>query len=60
MMNELWRISEKENYKWDDQTKDQRDLIVQSIISIVFGFAAFITFCVSGGSMAGLEMRFTN
>ena len=32
---------------WVGQTKNQRDIATQSVISIVFGFGAFITFCVS-------------
>ena len=30
-----------------DQTQNQRDIITQSIISIVFGLIAFLAFCVS-------------
>lgn len=54
-MDALYRISEDADYKWDDQTRDQRDLIVQSIISIGFGLAAFIAFCVRGDRGLGLE-----
>lgn len=47
-------MSENGDYKWDDQTRDQRDLIVQSSISIVFGLAAFIAFCVCHGELPRL------
>lgn len=40
-------LEDKDGYKWDDQTRDQRDLVTQSIISIAFGLIAFLTFCVS-------------
>lgn len=32
---------------FDDQTKDNRDLVTQSILSIAFGLSAFLVFCVS-------------
>jgi len=40
-------LEDKDKYKWDDQTRDQRDLVTQSIISIALGLIAFLTFCVS-------------
>lgn len=39
-------LKDKDDFKWDDQTRDQRDLVTQSIISIAFGLIAFLTFCV--------------
>lgn len=32
---------------YDDQTKNQRDIITQAVISVGFGLAAFLAFCVS-------------
>ena len=54
-MGDYARTSDDGDYKWDDQTKDQRDLIIQSIISIVFGLAAFITFCVCASILSMLR-----
>ena len=38
------RIAQRTTY--DDQTKNQRDIITQSVISVGFGLAAFLAFCV--------------
>lgn len=32
---------------YDSQTKNQRDIITQSVLSIALGLAAFLAFCVS-------------
>lgn len=32
--------------RWADQTRYQRDLYTQFVISFVLGLAAFLTFCV--------------
>lgn len=32
--------------KWEDQTRDQRDLYTQFVISISLGLSAFIAFCI--------------
>jgi calcium permeable stress-gated cation channel len=32
--------------RWTDQTRDQRDLITQLIISVLLGLSAFLAFCV--------------
>jgi hypothetical protein len=37
----------KDSVQYGDQTKNQRDIITQSIISIAFGLSAFLAFCVS-------------
>ena len=36
-----------EGNPYDNQTKNQRDVTTQSIISIALGLAAFLAFCVS-------------
>lgn len=46
-MGYLGTLEGGDEYKWDDQTRDQRDLVTQSIISIALGLIAFLTFCVS-------------
>jgi hypothetical protein len=32
--------------KWADQTKNQRDIYTQLVISLALGLSAFISFCV--------------
>ena len=45
IMADLW-VYDDGGPKVDDPTKNPRDLITQSIISVAFGLAAFLTFCV--------------
>lgn len=42
-MAELWTTAKDVS----EQTKNPRDLLTQSVISIAFGLGAFLTFCVS-------------
>lgn len=37
--------------KWGDQTRGQRDLYTQFIISSALGLGAFLSFCVCAGSI---------
>lgn len=32
--------------RWEDQTKEQRDLYTQFVISLALGLGAFLSFCV--------------
>lgn len=32
--------------RWDDQTRGQRDLYTQFVISVALGLSAFLSFCV--------------
>lgn len=48
MMNHFNASKDKDGFDWEGQTRDQRDLVTQSIISIALGLIAFLTFCVSG------------
>ena len=45
-MGYLSILKDKDDFNWEDQTRDQRDLVTQSIISIALGLIAFFTFCV--------------
>lgn len=42
-MSNLWNSGKDVS----EQTKNPRDLLAQSVISIAFGLSAFLTFCVS-------------
>ena len=44
MSNHLQNGGER---RWDDQTKEQRDLYTQFVISFALGLGAFLSFCVS-------------
>lgn len=33
--------------RWDDQTRGQRDLYTQLVVSLAVGLSAFLAFCVS-------------
>ena len=45
---------------FDDQTKDNRDLVTQSILSIAFGLSAFLAFCVSAFYFPILLVKLAN
>ena len=44
-MASMWTMDEGDQYR--NQTKNQRDIQTQSVISVAFGLIAFISFCVS-------------
>ncbi len=45
-MDAFVNFKDKGDYDSNGQTRDQRDLVTQSIISIALGLIAFLTFCV--------------
>lgn len=41
---------------YDSQTKNQRDIITQSVLSIALGLAAFLAFCVSRSKQITIQI----
>lgn len=48
-MEPIWALDDGDAYKDPSKNQNQRDIILQAVISIALGIAAFLAFCVSYG-----------